>query len=596
MPIATPSTNRGLPFRARGFTTVSEGLDYAARGETGFNFFSARGELETVLAYRDLRDRAVDLAPRMGAADLARGDRVGIVAETSADFLEVFFACQYAGLVPVPLPLCVNFGGRDAYVARLAGMVRAAGVRLVVGSTDFTTTLAEVAAATGVPFASAATLRALASSGAVDPLRADEACYIQYSSGSTSLPKGVLVSQRALTANAQAIAVDGLALTSGDRCASWLPLYHDMGLVGCCLTPVLAQIPVDFLATASFARRPLTWLKLLSEQGGTIAFSPTFGYELCARRGAGSTSAGEFDLRRWRVAGIGAEMIRPRPLNAFAETFAASGFDSRAFVASYGLAEATLAVSMAPLGKGISIDVVEQGEAFQRLGLATSAADKLDRADRRTRAFAVCGRPLEGYSIEIRDPSGKVLGERSVGRVCVKGPSINPGYLGDPEATRRAVLADGWLDTGDLGYLIGGQLVITGRSKDLIILNGRNIWPQDIEWAVEQVAGVRSGDVAAFASIEDDGEQLVVVVQCRARDAADQEELRRDVAAIVRQSAGADARIVLVPVRSLTFTTSGKLSRAAAREDFERGVLRDLGVLAGQAANDQTRAILELAG
>ncbi len=202
----------------------------------------------------------------------------------------------------------------------------------------------------------------------------------------------MLVTQRAITANAQAIGRQGLDVREGDRCASWLPLYHDMGLVGCCLTPVLAQFSVDYIPTTGFARRPLVWLKVMSEQRGTVSFSPTFGYELCARRAASGVGR-ELDLSAWRVAGIGGEMIRPKALGEFAKTFAAAGFDAKAFLPSYGLAEATLAVTFAPRGRGVTVDVVEQGEAFERGRRAIAASDCADRPGRRTRAFVNCGRP-----------------------------------------------------------------------------------------------------------------------------------------------------------------------------------------------------------
>ncbi|MDX6748644.1 fatty acyl-AMP ligase [Geminicoccaceae bacterium 1502E] len=572
----TPTANETLPFRTADFATLAEGLDYAARGATGVNFFSARGEIVTALPYAELRLRALELAARLPSAGLARGDRVGIIAETTPEFLIAFFACQYGGLVPVPLPLCINFGGRDAYVERLRGMLQSARARAAIGPAELAGQLQQAAIGTLASFVGThEELAALPAARPFEALGAGEPCYIQYSSGSTSFPRGVLVTQEAITANARAIAEHGLALRPGDRCTSWLPLYHDMGLVGCCLTPALTQISVDYIATTSFARRPMVWLKVLSEQKGTISFSPTFGFELCARRAANGL-AESFDLSAWRVAGIGGEMIRPKALDEFARTFAASGFDARAYLPSYGLAEATLAVSFSRLETGVKVDCIDLGEDFERRRLARPV--RPDQAHgRRTRAFVVCGKPMPGYRIEVRDDLGRPLPERNVGRVCIQGPSLMTGYFRNPEASRAVLLADGWLDSGDMGYMVDGELVITGRSKDLIILNGRNIWPQDIEWAVEKVEGVRAGDVAAFAVTgEDDQEQLVTVVQCRLGDRAAQEKLRREVHATVQRLAGADSEVLLVPPRSLTFTTSGKLSRAAAKASFLEGALRDL--------------------
>lgn len=578
MLLPTPTANADLPFRTSGFRTLAEGLDYAARGETGVNFYTDRGELAHAISYRELRARAIDLARRLAGLGLARLERVAIVAETRPEFLTAFLACQYAGLVPVPLPLALSPGTHRSHVARLRGMLESSGARVAVASADYLGQLDEAVVGTEVDWVGShdrlASLEPVGSE--VRPLGPDEPCYIQYSSGSTSFPRGVLVTQQAITANARAIAEHGLALRPGDRCTSWLPLYHDMGLVGCCLTPILNQISVDYLATSGFARRPLVWLELLSRTGGTISFAPTFGYELCALR-AGSRDPGTLpalDLRRWRVAGIGGEMIRPKALSEFARVFAPAGFDERAFLASYGLAEATLAVTFAPLGQGVRTDLVEQGEAFERRRLAVPAGPRA----RRTRAFAICGRPMPGYRIEIRDEHGRTLPERRVGRVCLQGPSLMTGYFRNREATRQVMLEDGWLDTGDMGYLVDGELVVTGRSKDLIIINGRNIWPQDLEWAVERLEGVRPGDVAAFAvGGEDERERIVVIVQCRNTDPLHLAAFRREVQGLVNRQAGTECELVLAPPRSLVYTTSGKLSRAAARASYLSGAIRDLG-------------------
>ena len=574
----TPTTNARLPFRLSGFATLAAGLDYAARGETGCNFFSARGELEQVLPYSELRWRARDLAARLAGLDFTRGSRVAIVAETSPAFLEFFFACQYAGLIPVPLPLSVNFGGREAYEERLRGMLRTAQASVAVASEEFIATLRSAAAGTAVNLvATPDEFRGLPAHGAaLRPLGADEPCYIQFSSGSTSVPRGVLVTQQAVADNAAAIAEHGLQLTGADRCVSWLPLYHDMGLVGCCLTPIMTQATVDYIATTGFARRPLTWLKVMTEQRGTISFAPTFGYELCARRAA-TVDPASFDLRSWRIAGIGGEMIRARALQEFAERFAPSGFRSAAFLPSYGLAEATLAVTFSSPGEGVEIDWVRCGAALERDRQAVPAGpDRASQASR-ARGFAVCGRPMPGYRVEIRDERNDRLPDRVIGRVCIQGPSLMRGYFRDLQATRSVVTADGWLDTGDMGYLVDGRLVITGRSKDLIIFNGRNIWPQDLEWAVERLETVRSGDVAAFAVTEDDDrERVVVVVECRQSGPIERQQLRQAVKATVHKVASVECEVVLAPPGSLTFTTSGKLSRAAAKANYLSGAIKDV--------------------
>jgi fatty-acyl-CoA synthase len=342
---------------------------------------------------------------------------------------------------------------------------------------------------------------------------------------------------------------------------------------------MLAQVTVDYMAPSTFAVRPRIWLELISRYRGTISFSPTFGYELCVRRSAkGGTG---FDLSSWRVAGVGGEMVRPEVLRQFASLFADSGFDARAFVPSYGLAEATLAVSFTPLGVGLSIDTVDR-ELYESTGRAVSAA--ADGAGRKVRSFAKCGRPLPGYAIEIRDDTGTVLPERSIGGVVINGPSLMRGYFDDPDRTRAVLGEDGWLDTGDMGYLVDGSLVVTGRRKDLIICNGRNIWPQDLEWAVECLPDVRSGSVAAF-SVDDetvDDERVVLVVECQLGDPVARRHLDEEVRASVYRSAGVSCDVVLVAPRSLPFTSSGKLSRAASKAQYLTGSLKPLAIGATQ--------------
>jgi fatty-acyl-CoA synthase len=396
----------------------------------------------------------------------------------------------------------------------------------------------------------------------------DDICYIQYSSGSTRFPHGVAASHKSVTANCFGIINHGVKVRQGDRLVSWLPLYHDMGLVGCCLAPTFAQMSIDYIATADFARRPLTWLKVLSESKGTISFSPTFGYDICLRR-AGRAGSDEFDLSSWRVAGIGAEMVRADILDRFSKTFAPSGFNSAAFLASYGLAEATLAVTFSEIDTGIKVDAIVKRD-YSLTGRAMPGQPANDAQE--VRPFTFCGKVLPDHELVIRDNEGNDLGDRLIGRVHVRGPSVMNGYFGDPAATKRVLSKTGWLDTGDMGYLVDGNLVITGRGKDLIIYNGRNIWPQDIEWAVEGLDGLRRGDAAAFSVEDEDGsEQVVVVVQCRATDAEARERLEREIAAQTRLIAGADCKVVLAQPRSLPMTSSGKLSRTSAKANYLAG-------------------------
>lgn len=586
----TSTTNSARSFNTGNFGTLTQALDYAAEGETGFNFFTSRGDLQSVLPYSVLRDDAMQLAHGLVGTGLPRGARVVLVADTSPDFMRYFFACQYAGLIPVPLPLPVNLGGRDSYLRQLRRMTQRADARMAVAPAALVDYLREGLAGLDVPLVGAhADFADLPATGDLRPFGVDDACYIQYSSGSTRLPRGVAISQRAATANCNAIIRHGLAVRQGDRCTSWLPLYHDMGLVGFCLAPILSQLSVDYIPTSDFARRPLSWLKVLSSTGGTLSFSPSFGYDLCVRRAA-KMPLDDIDLSAWRVAGIGGDMIRADVLAQFADTFAETGFHATSFLASYGMAESTLAVSFAELDAGIRTDRSARPPvaAGKRNGAANGHrhvngvkavnggtnghANGHANGHRHERAYVVCGRPLADHRVEVRGPDGRPLPDRRIGRIFVQGPSVMAGYFDDPDGTAEVLDDRGWLNTGDMGYLIDGDLVVTGRSKDLIILNGRNIWPQDVEWAVEQLPAVRTGDVAAF-SIADDmvGEAVVVAVQCRVTDPDARRAMRREISAVVRISAGVDCNVVLVPPHGLPHTSSGKLSRTQARANYLAG-------------------------
>ncbi|WP_119418086.1 fatty acyl-AMP ligase [Desertibaculum subflavum] len=563
----TPTDNTSLPRRLGDFPTIVAALDYAARGETGLNFHSARGDLAEVLTYARLRDEALDLAGRLAGLGLKPGDHVALVAETEADFARAFFACQYAGLAPAPLPLPQGFGGKQAYIDQLRGLMQACRPKAAIAHADL---LGYVeAAADGLELLFLGNVATLANRPSVPVEHAAQpadVAYIQFSSGSTRFPMGIVVTQRALMANVIGITAHGLQVREQDRAVSWLPLYHDMGLVGFFLAALACQISVDLMATRDFARRPLLWLRLIGRNRGTLSYSPTFGYELCARR-AETAPIDDIDLSSWRAAGIGADMIRPQVLNRFAETFARIGFRATALVPSYGLAETTLAVSFAPLDRGMLTDTVDL-DRLEDEGIA--AAPK--GPNRRARSFVACGRPLPAHDVKLIDATGAAVGERRVGRVLTRGANLMQGYLDRPAETAAVLDGEGWLDTGDLGYWLGDQIVITGRAKDLIIVNGRNIWPQDLEWGAERAVGLRSGDVAAFAvDAGASGERVVLLVQCRASAAADRDDLRRKVANAVKDVAGVEGDVVLVAPHALPQTSSGKLSRSQAKRMFEQG-------------------------
>ena len=560
------ATEAGTPARLGIFQSICDALDYAAQGQSGINFYSSDGALTRSLTYRDLQTSAQDLAARM-AASFPRGARLGIIAETSPDFVIAFMACQYAGLVPAPLSLPAAFGGRQTYEWQINSMVRSAGLSAIFAPPALHEIL--TSATSGQDMALFELNGADLPETRAEPVPHGhgDLSYIQFSSGSTSEPKGIVATQASVSANCKAIIQEGLKVRQGDRAVSWLPLYHDMGLVGFLLAPLYSQLSIDFLSPTDFARRPGTWLKLISANKGTLSYSPSFGYELCVRRYRGEA----LDLSSWRAAGIGGDMVRADALDQFSEAFEASGFRKSSFVASYGLAESTLAVSFAPLDTGLNTDRIDVAR-MQASERAVPASDLTrEGADR---AFVSCGRPLPSTELKIAGPEGQVLGHRQVGRILIRSASLAAGYFRADQELQPLTDADGWLDTGDLGYWLDDEIVVTGRSKDMILSNGRNIWPQDIEWVAQKVGGRSVAKSAAF-EIRDSAEpsRIMLLVECRAQETELRENLARDIAAAARSMAGAPVSVELVSLKTLPVTSSGKLSRAAARAAYTSGAM-----------------------
>ena len=563
---ATPTLDRQQR-RLADFRTIGEALDYAAKGARGLNFHDARGSLTRAYPFSELREDALVAARRFIALGIKPGDRIALVAETGVEFAAAFFGAVYAGAWPVPLPLPTSFGGRDAYVDQLAVQLKSADPALFLYPPELTEFCAQAAAKAGVASRSWDTLAAVEpATGELPAAAPEDIAYLQYSSGSTRFPHGVAVTHHALLDNLHAHGV-GLKVIETDRVISWLPWYHDMGLVGCLLSPIAMQMSVDYLKTEDFARRPLAWLDMITRNPGTsVSYSPTFGYDICSRRMSSQTRAEDrFDLSRWRIAGNGADMIRPEVMQAFVDGFDAAGFKAGAFCPSYGLAEATLAVSLMPPGEGIRLELVEENE------LSGGLPEDADRP-RRYRAVVNCGKPVTGMEIEVRGAEGEILPDRGIGKVHVRGGSVMHSYFRDEEATDACLSADGWLDTGDMGYMSAGYIFIVGRAKDMIIINGRNHWPQDIEWAVEQLPGFKSGDIAAFAITGPSGEETpAVLVHCRISGNEERGRLRDEIRERVRAITGITPVVELVPPRTLPRTSSGKLSRTKARNLYLSG-------------------------
>ena len=574
-PVPTPTLD-DLPRRFSDFGTLGEALDYAAKGKRGLNFHDPRGVLTRSYPFSELRKDALKAASALIEHGVQPGDRVALIAETGAEFAALFFGTVYAGAWPVPLPLPTSFGGRDSYIDQLSVQLESSDPKLLFYPAELASmagAAAETVGCEGIAWESFA--ERPSSEVPLPKAEPDDIAYLQYSSGSTRFPHGVAVTHRALLNNLAAHS-HGMDVIETDRCVSWLPWYHDMGLVGCLLSPVANQVSTDYLKTEDFARRPLAWLDLISRnEGTTLSYSPTFGYDICSRRVSSQTHVSErFDLSRWRVAGNGADMIRPDVMQAFVDVFADAGFKASSFLPSYGLAEATLAVSIMPPGEGIVVELVEEN--------LLAGGGKADRhRPQRFRSIVNCGKAVKDMEIAIRDEDGRELPDRAIGKVYCRGPSVMSGYFRDEEATAACLDADGWLDTGDMGYLSEGYIYIVGRAKDMIIINGRNHWPQDIEWAVEQLPGFKAGDIAAFSITTPGGEETpAVLVQCRTSDTAERSRLRNEIRERVRSITGMNCVVELVPPRTLPRTSSGKLSRAKARNLYLSGEIQPYDIAA----------------
>jgi fatty-acyl-CoA synthase len=573
-PVRTP-THDDHPRRMSDFQTLTEALEYGALGQRGLNFYDPRGSLVRAYSFRQLRDDALAAAYRLVAAGTKPGDRIAIVAETSPEFASIFFGAVYAGAWPVPLPLPTSFGGRDSYIGQLKVQLVSVDPSHLFYPQDLTAMAGAAAEAEGISHQSWESFAS--QSGPRTPLpkvKSEDIAYLQYSSGATRFPRSVAVTHRGLF-SALAAYCEGIGLAEDDRCVSWLPWYHDQGLVGAFLGAVTNQLSADYIKTEDFARRPLSWLDLISRNHGTtISSSPSFGYDICARRVSSLTNVAErFDLSRWRIAGNGADMVRPDVMQAFVDSFAPAGFSFRSFCPSYGLAEATLAVTIMPPGEGIVVELVEEPTHWgdQRGG----------GKPERYRAIVNCGKPARDMEVEIRDQEGQQLGDREIGIVHCRGPSVMAGYFRDEQASVACLDDNGWLDTGDVGYLSDGYLYVVGRAKDMIVINGKSHWPEDIEWAVERLPGFKAGDIAAFSITTPGGEETTaVLVQCRTSDVDERAQLREIIRERVRAMTGMNAVVELVPPRTLPRTSSGKLSRSKARSLYLTGELQPYDVAA----------------
>ncbi|PWT86412.1 MAG: hypothetical protein C5B57_01135 [Blastocatellia bacterium] len=557
-------------FRAR---TLPQALADAARSGEGYIFVEQGSE--TRRSYAEMYENSARVARAFQELGFRPGDLVALIIPEAEPFLCALFGASIAGIVPASLYPPSATVDLQHYIAATAATLRFARARAVVTSARFVdafnqweSSCPDLWLVIGHETLHAQmhhAHRPTPAESCAHKVSVDDIAFVQFTSGSTSAPKGVAVSHRSLAANVEAInGPAGLATCASDSAVSWLPLYHDMGLVGMALGAMYAGRPAVLMAPEVFVKRPAEWLRAISRYRGTVSFAPSFAYDLCVRRVKPRDLEG-IDLSCWRVAGCGGEPIHAEALLAFAEAFRAVGFRETSFVPSYGLAEHVLAATLAPLGRPIRVAHVSTGDG------ATPNNGILPESGPGEQVMIVsCGPPLPGHRLRILDENGRSAPEEVIGEITLAGPSVMNGYYFDDDLTNEA-LRGGWLHTGDLGYVSEGELFVCGRIKDIVIVNGRKHHPHDLEWAVGELVGVRRGRVVAFGTMRMGAHDRVVIVAEPSGTVSAQiltETIRHRIAAACGLHVD---EVVLVPRGTIGRTTSGKPQRAATKARYERG-------------------------
>ena len=580
------STAPGLPGAPALASTLPEVLAWHLQAhpeQTQVVYLGDDGEQH--ISYRALAEASAAMAAGLQQAGVVPRQSVAIMLPTSPEYFSTYFGILMAGAIPVPIYPPARASQLEDHVLRHTGILVNAGAVMLV-TVEQAMVVARLLQARVPGLRQVSTPAQLAQHGA-NPrpvaLHADDIAFIQYTSGSTGEPKGVALTHANLLANIRAM-VQAVEATPRDVFVSWLPLYHDMGLIGAWLAPLYVGFPLVVMSPLDFLAKPLRWLQAMHRWRGTLSAGPNFAYELCLKRIDDAALAG-LDLGAWRLAFNGAEAVSADTVRRFAERFAACGLRAQAVAPVYGLAEASVGLLFPPLGRVAPVDVIVR-EVFVREGRAVPAAPDDGSALR----FVACGRALPGHTVRIVGGDGQVLGERAEGRLEFQGPSATRGYFRNPEQTAR-LIHDGWLDSGDRAYCADGDIYVTGRVKDIVIRGGRNLYPQEIEEAVGQVEGVRKGCVAVFGSPDPNSgtERLVVLAEYKQASAEGRATLRERVSRAVIHAIGEPAdEIVLAPAHTVLKTSSGKVRRSACRALYEAGDL-------GSARASAQRQIIRLA-
>jgi len=570
-PVGEPS-KVGTPTRA---ATLNEMLDWhtdAHPDRVAIQIYGNQDQIDATFTYAGLQQGARALATGLREEGLQPGQTVAIMLPTGADYFLSFFGILLAGGVPVPIYPPMRPSQIEEHLRRHARLLNNAQTVALI-------TIPEAKLVARLLQAQVESLRHVFTADELQQepaswrdaaVKTQDLAFLQYTSGSTGDPKGVMLTHANLLANLRAMGAK-VGATSEDVFVSWLPLYHDMGLIGAALGSLYYAFPLVVMSPLSFLARPGRWLRAMHRHRGTLSAAPNFAYELCVRAIPDHELEG-LDLSAWRISINGAEPVSPATLERFIARFAPYGFRRETMAPVYGLAECSVGLALQPPNRGPVIDRVKR-DTFMTGGRAEPAAPD----DPAILPFVACGQPLPGHQIRIVDDQGRELPDRREGRLEFQGPSATSGYYCNPEATRRLFPhGDAWLDSGDRGYLADGDIYLTGRVKDLIIRGGRNIYPYELEQAVGEIPGIRKGCVAVFASADPatGSERLVVVAETRAVQPEALEHLRQRIMNASVDLLGVPPDDVkLAPPRSVLKTSSGKIRRAAIRDLYERGAL-----------------------
>ena len=552
--------------------------------DRGFTFVNGKGPgADLVLSFHELGIEIRRRAAHLRALGLHKGDRVALVVPDGPDFIPLFLGALWAGIVPVPLYPPLSLGKLDAFMESLVGILRIAEPRVL--ATDARVAKVLWGAVGRIPsiekMVEVKDLALPAPAGASDeraPIDDPDLAFLQFTSGSTAAPKGVMVTHGNLKANCNAILYDGIQAKTpcDDVAVSWLPLYHDMGLIGCVLCPLVAKMPAAYIPTLAFIKNATLWLETIHKHRASLTFAPNFAYALVTKR-AKPEQIARWDLSRMRAFGCGAEPINPDVMRAFVQAFAPAGVRSEALLPAYGMAEATLAMAFLGIREPLRTDRIDASayHGEQKAKPISNGANALE--------VVCCGRPFPKHELSIQDETGCKLADREVGEICFRGPSVAAGYFRNEEATRAAGMGTngGWLRTGDLGYMVDGEIYVSGRLKDILIVNGRNYYPQAIEWLLDDLPGLRKGSTVVFSRPGKSSEEVVVVTETRERDL---EALRKAVVAKVSDEMQlAVADVAFIAPGALPKTSSGKLQRSKARQLYLAGKLSKAGTRATSA-------------